>query len=405
MLTDTVDSHPPERVSLPPPTRDRRLFRRGSMAWQLVWMASTLVAAQLSASTQDPDSRALALIDEMDAALGGRPGLEALTGLAVVADCSGPDGPFETEVESYRSRWVRFRQSEANRSTEIWSTPDATWTLQPDGMPRPLDDGVRSFVRSHDFHRVVFELASRFSNHRVAETKTIRDRRCHVIQMLDDLGNPASVCLDADEHLPVMLELNPEGAAGAVRTYFQNWKWVRGIQYFHSFDLIEGEDRHFRYVYRTIVPNATSALRFIQPSSTGTTEDFRALVAVLDKERQAHLQGDAELLVAHLADELVELSRGEIHRRTRDDVATMFRNVFGSADYERWDDLEPPRLLIAADGTLAWTARRVDVVLSSSSPEGASRSTRFISAHSATYEKRSGEWKMTSVTSTISEPG
>jgi len=219
--------------------------------------------------------------------------------------------------------------------------------------------------------------------------------------MEDELGQNASVYLSNKTHLPVMLEMNPEGAAGPVRIYFGDWKAKAGVLFFHGFDLTEGSDRTFRYDYRSIEPNVVSALQFIEPVPPELRDDQRSLVTVLAEGRRAHLETDVALLVKGVGDELIDISSGVIRRQAHSEVEDLFEQMFDGATYEHWEDTQPPWIKLSADGTLAWVARRVSVSRSSVDADGTKRQSKFVCAYSSTYEKQNGAWKMTSVTSTF----
>lgn len=361
----------------------------------------TLGTAQDALAQETDADRAQVWIERMVQALGGEAAIANLTGLSVKATCSGPDGAFDTEVSSFRPSWVRFRQTRGEAATEIWSGPERTWGIEANGEAKDYGPGVRSFVRAHEFHFEVLEVATRFTDHRVGSTTTIREQPCTTLLMKDAMGQGASLYLNAETHLPVMLEVNPEGAAGPVRTYFEDWQSKAGVQLFHAFDLTEGSERTFRYDYQTIEPNAVSALQFVEPTPANQSDDRHALLAILEEGRQAHLQTDAARLVANIADELIEVSAGTINRRTRSDVEDLFTRMFDGATYQQWADTEPPRLKLSADGTLAWVTRRVAVRRTRVGAEGQEQPRSFVSAYSSTYEKRDGSWRMTSVTSTF----
>ncbi len=337
----------------------------------------------------------------MEQALGGEAAIDALRSLTVKATCSGPDGAFETEVTSFRPDWVWFRQTRGDDATEIWSAPERTWGMDAEGQAKDYSAGVRSFVRAHEFHVVIFELATRFTEHRIGEGIAIRDQPCVTLHMLDDLGKEATIYLSQETNLPVMLETNPDGAAGSVRIYYERWGTKAGVQLFQGFELTEGEDRSFRYDYHTIEPNVASAMLFVHPASTVHRDDQKALLSVLDEARRAHLETDATLLVSNLADELLEISSGVISRLARSEVEAHFERVFDGATYDLWDDATPPVIKLSADGSLAWVARRVAVRQFSLDASGTRNDVDFVSAYSSTYEKQGGSWKMTSVTSTF----
>ena len=244
--------------------RSSAFRRRRFAAWPaLCCLALTPPAAAGQAA---PSDNAQSRIDTMIAALGGRQAISELRSLAVEADCEGPDGAFVTRVESFRPDSVYFRQTAGDEATEIWSTSDHTWQLDAETGPKELE-GARPFLRAHEFHMLLFELETRFSDHRLGETGGGSSASCRRIEMVDRSGQPAAVCIGQSDGLPLSLELNPAGAQGPIRIEFQDWRAIQGVQYFHSFVLTEGADRTFTYRYRSIEPDAVLAERFVLPTT------------------------------------------------------------------------------------------------------------------------------------------
>lgn len=129
-----------------------------------------------------------------------------------------------------------------------------------------------------------------------------------------------------------------------------------------------------------------------------------ALRAVLEAERQAHLEVDAGALAGLVADTLLTIQDGAIEPVTREQVLGQFRAYFQGASYARWNDLEPPRLRLSADGAEAAVHRRIEVDRSEPGLGVASRRVRFESAWTATYRWEDSGWRMASVTSTFPPP-
>ena len=117
--------------------------------------------------------------------------------------------------------------------------------------------------------------------------------------------------------------------------------------------------------------------------------------------RTAHLETDAVLLAAGLADTLLSIDNGVITRQPRDSVRAMFDRYFEGASYHAWDDAQPPVVYIAEDNSLAWVARVVCVDREEPAPEGGRRRRTFVSAYSSTFARQHGRWAMTTVTSTF----
>lgn len=194
--------------------------------------------------------------------LGGEAAIARLTSLAVDADCTGPGGPFRTRVESLRPGRVYFKQASTAGTLEVWSTPSRTWVRHDGGAPKPGGEDTRLFVRGHEFHLLLFEIESRFTTFQEVGPSTVDGSRCELITMQDEFERPASICIDPISARPLMLELNPPLAEGAVRIHFSDWEKIGELWYFRRFLLTEGADRVFRYHYDEIVPNGVDANRF-----------------------------------------------------------------------------------------------------------------------------------------------
>ncbi len=141
------------------------------------------------------------------------------------------------------------------------------------------------------------------------------------------------------------------------------------------------------------------ALLALTACRSNAEDDLSALHRILEDERRAHLETDAELLVSHVADTLVSVEDGRVTRVPRAELARRFAAYFEGATYRAWDDVESPLIRLSADGRMAWVARRVAVERREADPSAPD--TRFGSAWTATYEKGGGRWLMTSVTSTF----
>jgi len=217
----------------------------------------TLLALPGAAAASEPP----AAIDAMLSALGGREELSGLRSLAVEAHCTGPQGEFRTTVESLLPDSTYFAQSSAEGETVIWSTADRTWRRKADGAIEELSPDVRYFVRSHEFHLLLFQIEDRFANHEAAGVGEWNDEPCRLVTMEDESGAPASICISSLNDLPLYLELNPQGAEGPVRVMFEDWREVGGLRYFFAFTLTEGPGRRFTYDYERIEPDGATAGR------------------------------------------------------------------------------------------------------------------------------------------------
>jgi hypothetical protein len=129
------------------------------------------------------------------------------------------------------------------------------------------------------------------------------------------------------------------------------------------------------------------------------TADEAALLELHQRDRQAHLSGDAELLASGVAEMLVDSSRGGIQRLSRDEFRERFADYFGRVRYSRWDDIEAPVVSVSADGSQAWIAIHIEADLATL--DGEAR--RFESSWIAAYEKRADGWLMVGIGSSVAD--
>ena len=129
------------------------------------------------------------------------------------------------------------------------------------------------------------------------------------------------------------------------------------------------------------------------------TSDRDGLLALHERERQAHLTGDATLISDVFADEVWEAGRGQLSRLSREDLKRRFEAYFASVRYSVWDDLQPPHVSIADDGRHAWMAIHIEGRVTGI--EDPSQERRFESAWIATYEKVGDRWLMVGISSSV----
>lgn len=120
-------------------------------------------------------------------------------------------------------------------------------------------------------------------------------------------------------------------------------------------------------------------------------------------ERRAHLERKPAALVALIADDFVQVLNGEVSRPTHAEQLERFGRYFGAVEFLAWDDLEPPRVNLSADGTLAVVTvrKQVTTVPAGAGEDAATETTVF--AWSETLARRGGTWRIVEVTSTRKE--
>lgn len=142
------------------------------------------------------------------------------------------------------------------------------------------------------------------------------------------------------------------------------------------------------------------------PAACATTprasldEDRAALLRLHEDARRAHLEDDADLLVASQADSMVSLSDGRVSVNRREPTRAMFDRYFRAVTFEAWDDIAPPRIRISPDGRMAWVVVQKRVHVTGPDSTGAPRQERVRYAWLSVYEKLDGRWRLVGIAST-----
>ena len=128
------------------------------------------------------------------------------------------------------------------------------------------------------------------------------------------------------------------------------------------------------------------------PASINLARETAELLRIHAQDRQAHFGLDVGLILEHQGEPFVTVGNGRVDEASRDEVAAHFTRYFAGAEYAEWDDLEPPRIQISDDATLAWVIARNRVRRRQTLPDGAVTVRQFVYAGFMGYAKSGGRW-------------
>ena len=137
--------------------------------------------------------------------------------------------------------------------------------------------------------------------------------------------------------------------------------------------------------------------------SSAADNDRAALLHLHDVARQAHLQGNADLLATALADQVVNVENGRVEVRSRQEMRDGFAEYFGRVKYSAWENVQPPAVNISPDGHMAWMVIQIKARLADTSGPRAGQQREFASSWIATFEKQKAVWKMVGISSGVAE--
>lgn len=134
--------------------------------------------------------------------------------------------------------------------------------------------------------------------------------------------------------------------------------------------------------------------------AAGTADDpiHQALLASNEIQRRAHLSGDARLFASVIGDSLLSVDGGQFSRASRAEVEQRFAAYFPTLIYRSWDDMQPPVIRLAADGSLASMTVQKLVVVEPLSSDGTAKAAQHIQfAWEASYAPNvDGLWQVLS---------
>ncbi len=99
--------------------------------------------------------------------------------------------------------------------------------------------------------------------------------------------------------------------------------------------------------------------------SADTSVEFEALRQEIrdyhDAFIDAHVSNRPEFFVQDLADDYVNVSRGELLHQTKDEILELFTDYLGNATFSEYRLLGEPTIGLSKDGSVAWSIFRLKV--------------------------------------------
>lgn len=124
------------------------------------------------------------------------------------------------------------------------------------------------------------------------------------------------------------------------------------------------------------------------------------LLELHEMQRRAHVEENAAGLVALFDEPFFELRDGVLQQPTREASLARLQRYFDAVEFLAWDDLSPPRIEIARDGSMATMAVQKLVRVRTQDADGAARIERTLFAWMASCVHRDLGWRIASVAST-----
>lgn len=368
------------------------------------------IAAGVRPAVADPpfrprhavDSVAVALLRAAADAIGPA-SRRAVQGLETRADVVGPRSSFAVEITSALDGRLRYVQrGPASRRSEI-GFDGLFWARNAAGRAVLTDSVTGSMARGHDLHRIVLTLPEWMRSPVRGTDTVLAGAPVRRLDGVDGFGLPVALFIGPDG-LPAGLGFtNPtSNGSRSILLLLGDWRTSRGLHLFHAATFIHGGDR-YAYRYTRVAPldaapRGVAAPAEVRALVAARAADLRQLLDAHEAGRRAHLEADADLLVSGFAHDYANIARGEVSRPERAASRERFSRYLAASRFLEWSDIEPPAVRIALDGSMAHVTvrKRVRIV----STANAADSSHTVYAWTSLFEKRAGEWRLVSVTST-----
>jgi hydrogenase maturation factor len=331
--------------------------------------------------------------------VGGKKDIAAVRNIRAIADCTGPNGKYTTEIYSAAGQRLIFRQvrdrhvyTGHTNGSVFWTKDEKTGDFSPAGKSEAFA------WRSHDYQMLVMDPAARFRDAVFEAEETFAGGAANRLRATDELGKPAYLFFDKNSKLMLGFTIqNPFNTQPeTIRTVFNEWKRAGKLNLPSK---VTATDKQGDFVlnFNGIALNKIDEKVFLVPQKVAAMNE---LLVLHNQARAAHFNRDPELLVSDFADDYTFLGGGKIQKPARDASIARFRSYFNSSTFLEWDDITPPVIKVSDDATMAYVTVHKKVKLLARDEKGAEREETEIYAWLATYRKIGGKWKLTAIAST-----
>lgn len=333
---------------------------------------------------------------------------KAFSTILTTADCNGPEGNYFTETHSASDGYFYFRQK-FNYHDEMFQAlilnPNESYVLTDEGSKgAALGKEVQLMLTSHDFQRMALNPGAFFGKMEFIQKEKFNDQKAKKYKAVDPIGNEANLFFSNSGKILGVVLLNPLNTKEEIEIRFETWQKIHDRECLKSVKIIQNKKDVFTFDYTAVLFDSPFFIKkqFSKDLLKGNRmQDSLALINSNDIQRQAHLRGNAALLVSQIADSLTTVQNGSVRKESNASIKARFEHYFPTVEYLKWEDKTPPRVHISRDGTLATVI--LDKLTETKHLDENGNWGQLIQTHfawTACYRKVGEEWKIYSVTST-----
>lgn len=356
----------------------------------------SLCIATLFTSSMLAQESATMVLDKHYQTIGGLKHIASIQNIYAKAHCSGPNGKYQTEIQSASNSKTIFRQSYDHKADYMGITnDDVFWTK---GEVLMITDNKTAFVwRSHEIQWIATHLTERFHELKFTAYENFDGKEAIKLTGLDELNRSAFLYFEKTSNLFLGYSIFSPFSDNSeiIQLTINEWRKIGKILLPSKVTFKDGSGQ-FELNFHTIKINSIKNSVFEIPQKIINT---KILIELHELQRTAHFTRDAKLLVSIMSDDFTEINKGKIKFPKKEDLINRFQAYFDAVTFIEWDDINPPIITISEDATLANMIVNKRVKLKNQ--DGREETTIF--AWLATFKKINGKWLLTGITSTNQE--
>jgi ketosteroid isomerase-like protein len=122
--------------------------------------------------------------------------------------------------------------------------------------------------------------------------------------------------------------------------------------------------------------------------------DRQAILKAYEGIREAHLKHDGKAFLAPYDADWLRVSDGEVEKQTKASEVPKVQAYLDGVKFEELKEVEPPRIKISGDGTMAWFVGHVRVKATEKDSKGRTKRLDFDAAWVNVWEKKPEGWRI-----------
>lgn len=191
----------------------------------------------------------------------------AFDNLVAVADCTGPNFEYKTEVHSTKEGYVYFKQSYAEDDNFEIVIHDDSLGYQIDvnrQVVEQLTPEVIAVVRGHEFHKMHLRPEAYYSNINYIKDETYQGQHCEVYAGLDEMNNKVLVYYNRGQKRIEGLKLkNPMDTAQQIEVMYKEWMLKDYGTVAKRVEILQGEKDLYIFDYTDVKINDNEFINLV----------------------------------------------------------------------------------------------------------------------------------------------